>query len=417
MRILITVFPKQPVFYTIVPLAWACRLAGHEVRVAAAPALAETVLAAGLPVVPVGPAGGPAEMVRRAGIGFRPPEGLRDDHVRWPADWAREPVSLGLPHRRYFEEITLMSAAIAEAQLDDLLAFGRAWSPDLIIHDATQFAGAVAARVAGVPAARYLIGIPGLHRLETTYGPELAPAYVRLFEKSGVEPAARPAAWIDPCPPALQYPYPGDERCLPMRHIPYNGPGEVPGWADRPATRPRVCVTWGGTLVEWEGAGMVDRVRQTLEALSALDVEVVVALSPRLRGLLGETPDNARFAVSVPLNLILPSCGLVIHHAGPGTSIASAACGVPQYTITNHPHNALIGARIEAAGAGRNTLLTDIPEGAAGVAEIRRTADALLSDPAYRRAAGRIKEEVAGLPSPVEVAAELERLAEKVPVA
>ncbi len=54
MRILLTTYPEKPIFQPMVPLAWALRAAGHEVRVASQPFFADTITQAGLTAVPAG---------------------------------------------------------------------------------------------------------------------------------------------------------------------------------------------------------------------------------------------------------------------------------------------------------------------------------------------------------------------------
>ncbi|GAA4705943.1 nucleotide disphospho-sugar-binding domain-containing protein [Phytohabitans rumicis] len=56
MRILFTPSASATRAWSLVPLAWACRADGHEVRFAAEPHVAETVDRCALPAVPVGPA-------------------------------------------------------------------------------------------------------------------------------------------------------------------------------------------------------------------------------------------------------------------------------------------------------------------------------------------------------------------------
>jgi UDP:flavonoid glycosyltransferase YjiC (YdhE family) len=54
MRVLFTTFAWPSHYYPMVPLAWALRLAGHEVRMTSQPELLPTMRASGLPVTPVG---------------------------------------------------------------------------------------------------------------------------------------------------------------------------------------------------------------------------------------------------------------------------------------------------------------------------------------------------------------------------
>jgi hypothetical protein len=350
--------------------------------------------------VTVGPH--PDEAFRRSGVKFTPPKENKPE--KWPADWTAHPERLSDTQRSYFKKIGLFASVIAESQLDDLIAFGRAWKPDLIIHDGTQFAGPVAASALGVPNARYLLGYPGQLRVDTCYGPEPVPEYVELFKKFGAEQRIEPTAWIDPCPPSVQYAQ--ADNVLPMRYVPYNGPGVIPDWLREPPSRPRVCVSWGHTTAEWEGKSVRDLVQEAINAVDGLDVELVLALSPTLRDLLGELPKGTRTVVRLPIHTLLPTCAAVVHHCGPGTAMTAAASGVPQLMITNHPHNGAIAARIAATGAGRHVLADDVT----GVAHIRDEVATLLEKPSYREDAGRLAQEIAAAPSPLDVVARLERL-------
>ncbi|GAB3904599.1 hypothetical protein GCM10029964_098610 [Kibdelosporangium lantanae] len=51
MRVLFTTSAARPHLYPIVPLAWACRAAGHEVRVASGAKIADDIVHTGLPAV------------------------------------------------------------------------------------------------------------------------------------------------------------------------------------------------------------------------------------------------------------------------------------------------------------------------------------------------------------------------------
>ncbi len=54
MRVLFTTFAWPSHYFPMVPLAWACRAAGHEVRMASQPELADLMRRSGLPYVTVG---------------------------------------------------------------------------------------------------------------------------------------------------------------------------------------------------------------------------------------------------------------------------------------------------------------------------------------------------------------------------
>jgi glycosyltransferase len=81
-RILFTVFGTKPHLYPLVPLGWAFRAAGHEVRLASTPSWAADLAYTGLPAVTVGESPRVSRQVREA---------LGDamfSQAPWPIDWA-----------------------------------------------------------------------------------------------------------------------------------------------------------------------------------------------------------------------------------------------------------------------------------------------------------------------------------------
>ena len=54
MRVLFVTSPEKTIFLSMVPMAWALRTAGHEVRVASRPGFANVITQAGLTAVPAG---------------------------------------------------------------------------------------------------------------------------------------------------------------------------------------------------------------------------------------------------------------------------------------------------------------------------------------------------------------------------
>jgi UDP:flavonoid glycosyltransferase YjiC (YdhE family) len=104
--------------------------------------------------------------------------------------------------------------------------------------------------------------------------------------------------------------------------------------------------------------------------------------------------------------VLLPHCDVVVSHGGSGSVIGALAHGLPSIVIpmgADQPHNA---ARCEALGVGR---VLDAVE--ATPEDVRDTVAAVLADPTYRRAAERIRAEIAALPVTEHALALLERLA------
>ncbi|WHT23328.1 DUF1205 domain-containing protein [Crossiella sp. CA-258035] len=402
MRVLFTTFPWASHHYTMVPLAWAFRAAGHEVVVASTPALESTITGSGLPAVNVG------TEVDLARMSAGPRLANWHEESGWPTGWTNNPSLLGEERLQLLERLAGLQFAMAGAMVDDLVDFSRAWRPDLVVHNTVSFAGPVAAAVLGVPSVSHHWGGPGLHRVEMRrLGSEPLPGYVALFERFGA-PVRSPSLWIDMCPESLRIPT--SFPCLPVRYIPYNGPGTMPDWAlDKPARR-RVCVTWGETTLRLLGPDGLEMFGKTVRALADLDAEVLVVTTAAQLEVLGDLPANVRPALSVPLHMLLDTCDVIVHHGGSGTVMTATAFGVPQLAITRRPEPELHGERLAAVGAGRHLPYGRISRDSSPELTIRAEVETMLNDPSYREAAQRIQAEVLARPTPDQVVPDLEKL-------
>jgi len=380
MRIVFTCWAWPTHLHAMVPLAWACRIAGHDVLVASQPGLIDAISRTGLPAAPVGR---DVDAVAT----------FRDIAAAPPPAAARRPGGGG-------PRVLGLLTTLAETMVDDLVDVARDWRADLIVHDPTAFAAPVAAAVLDIPAVRHLYGTD----LMSVVGRFLPGALAPLSDKLGLD-AVDPfgVATVDPCPTGLQVDT--DVRRLPMRYVPHNGPGLPPPRLTGPSGRPRVCVTWGTTLSRLDPglflAGPVAR------ALGDLDVDTVVAITPGQRDLLGALPPQAQVVESAPLDLLLPACDVVIAHGGAATILTALAHGLPQLLIPRLPDHVRHAAQVAEAGAG---LVLAAPE--ADPAAIGARLTELLADPAHRVAAERLRIEMNGQPSPARIVGELERLAD-----
>lgn len=186
-----------------------------------------------------------------------------------------------------------------------------------------------------------------------------------------------------------------------MQYVPYGGPAATPDWL--PTRRPRIGLTLGTTATEHFG-GYVVSVEDTLAELSTLDVEVVATVKDPAFPI----PANARVVPFVPLDALAPTCDVVIDHAGPGTFLTVARHGVPQLTVPwdfDEPEL----ARRAAAQGGSLTIRGDRATGA----RIREGVERLLAEPSFKTRAADLRDELRGLPSPNDVAEEIEALVEK----
>lgn len=291
---------------------------------------------------------------------------------------------------------------LAEASAPGMVATAQAWEPDLVVHDAVDFAGPLAAATIDVPTVTFGWGTWLPPQVDEAVADALAPVY-RRFELS--RPPAGPAARVDVCPPSLTR---GHPHATHLRFVPYNGAGEMPTWLLEPKRRRRVLVTFGGTVGGGQsqlGGPLLDRV---LDALRDVDADVVVAAASA-----DGVPSypNVRVAAWLPLSHVLPGCDLVIHHGGSGTSLSAAAFGVPQLVLPQMADQFRFAAAVTARRAGEQVLPHEAtPEAIAG--RLQR----ILSSACWTAGADELSNEIAALP-PVSMFAEIvEHAAEQPPI-
>ncbi|MGI5271951.1 activator-dependent family glycosyltransferase [Nonomuraea sp. CA-218870] len=413
MRILIATFAERTHFIGMVPLAWALRAAGHEVRVASQPALTGVVAETGLTAVPVGRDHlltailGSARRLGAAGPAF---------------DLAADPEELDWDRLRkgYAETLVpLWWKPINEPMIAELTEFCQWWRPDLVLWEPLTYAGALAAEACGALHARVPFALDLTARLRARWLRLVAEDPSRSAEDPlarwlGARAAARGVEFsealtlgrftIDAMPPSVRPgSYPEQER-LAMRFVDYNGRAVLPGWLRREPERPRVCLTLGTTASERTG-GYAVPIPRLLEALAEVDVEVVLPLPEPERAALGAVPGNVRMTGFVPLHALAPTCAALINHGGASTVCTGLLYGVPQLLVTDHYFDEpLWGERLTGLGAG----LALRPDEATPQA-VRDGLGRLLGEPGFRDAAARIGAEMRAMPAPTEVAAELAR--------
>ncbi|WP_017537048.1 nucleotide disphospho-sugar-binding domain-containing protein [Nocardiopsis halophila] len=407
MRILFGAVLQPSHFYPLVPLAWALRNAGHEVRVAHSPALAPHVRESGL-----------ASVV--AGSEMRIDPALRSEAKRSQSSWAEgnggaasdgQRASRPAPGDQQHHNRVAFSLfrAAAEDMVPDILEYCRHWTPDLVVFDWQCYGAHLAAEVLGIPSVRHQSSGPD-YAAGVADWPELeAEALRELYGRYGVDrvdPGG--AATVDPCPSVLQYDLPSSRTYLPMRFLPYNGNGDLQEWMVRKEPgRPRIALTVGGAYF-WM-MGSVDPVQWFGDALADEDLEIIATVPKGSAATLGEAPPGMRVVENLPLEFILPTCDAIINHGGSGTVSSALAFGVPQ--IISPP--AAMGdppfqnaERLAAAGAGVEVDVHVDP-----AEKLRTTLSGVLSDPAYRAAARKLSDQIRERPAPADLVAPLEEIA------
>jgi UDP:flavonoid glycosyltransferase YjiC (YdhE family) len=403
MRVLATVSGWPAHYFPMVPLAHALRAAGHDLRVACPPSQAGALLSAGLPAAPVLGDLDMAYMARFANL-WAAKSGA------WPYPWAPmhpetgEPVDVDafdLP--AYLDTHKRRIAGESTRGFDGIVGYAKSWRPDLIVHDRLSAEGLFASKMLGIPAVAHLWGPVGT--AETA--PDLYPLpvdYTRAFPRNdlGALDADAITHVIDVCPPDLAPPIRGDR--LPVRYLPYNGPGAQP---DLPpdSGRPRVCVVWSNSMSRMYGTGAY-LVPTIVDALAGLDVDVLLPAHRDDVDALGELPSNVRLLDQTPLNLVLPGCAAVVHHGGAGCAMTALAAGVPQLALTFGAEQHAIGERFAATGAA-----LALPGHEADRDRIRDAVGTLLASPAFTAAARALADANRDRPTPADLVDQLESLA------
>jgi glycosyltransferase (activator-dependent family) len=421
MKVVLTCFAAPTHFYSMVPLAWALRAAGHDVRVVSQAGMAPTITGAGLTAVTAGPAEWYGDQHAPDLLNAIFPGCL--DHVR-DFDYAATDTwtHTGLLALEHMASSSMFATMNDDLMVDEMVAFARDWRPDLVISETYTFAGSIAARVVGAAYARF------------TWGPDVAlrarQALLRLSadlpERHREDPTAQ---WlshtlarhgssfdeqvvtgqftVDITPPGMRLDTGLHYESL--RYVPYNGPAVVPDWLRTPPERPRVCLTLG--LTDRSHGQRVDHLDAVLgavslgelfEAVDGLDCEVVATLDPERLAI--PLPDNVRAVGFVPLNDLLPTCSAIIHQGGSGTRSTAEVHGVPQLMVAES-WDAVRGNGIEAAGAG---LCVPVEKLTAQV--LREGLSALLEDPSFSQGARRLRDEVLAQPTPAALVPRLEAL-------
>ncbi len=384
MRMLFVTNPGLGHLLPLVPLAMTARDAGHEIAVGAGASVGAVVKAAGLRLVPMGP---PDIRSVAAGIPeLQSAKGPDRPALMWPKVFA---------------------GILAEDLAAGVLELARSWSPDLVVHEDSEQGSWIAAEHLGIPhvtvqatawrVALQRLAREPLNRLRAAYG--LAPdPDLKLMHRYRYL-TTRPPALLDPRSPL-------PTTAEPLRPMATDDVAETsrPGLLDRamPGQR-RLCVTLGTA-----NADRLDLLRPIIAGLAQLDddPEVVVTVGPQGDpSAFGDLPPRFQVERYVPMSRLLPTCDLAVFHGGSGTMLAALAAGVPLVIVPIAADQHDNAERCQSAGVAR-VLSAD----ALTAESVREAAAEVLGDRSYRVAAATIRDQIAEMPPPAEVLADLERL-------
>ncbi|MFD9894653.1 nucleotide disphospho-sugar-binding domain-containing protein [Amycolatopsis sp. NPDC059027] len=413
---MLMVFPTRTHIYSMAPVGWALRAAGHEVRYVGQrnPSEVEPFLETGLDAMWFG---GDLDLVRHRhleGVGEHPmgsehllsesrPEKYTDEYVR----------------SVYHTWVEGFRWTAPDAMLNEIVRFARHWKPDLVVWDPLMYAGPLVAKATGAAHVRMLYAADQTARLFAQHADLLSrqppeerhdPLKEWMSEWLATqgcefdEQLRLGMATIDPSPECIRYDL--DVNYIPVRFVAVNRPMAVPSWVVEEPERPRVCLTLGVSNRQVHGREEAS-VATLLDGLADLDVEVIATLNAAQLATVPKVPDNVRAVDFVPMNELLPSCSAIVHQGGGATIGNAVVNGVPQLIVPGTTWSERISAIAqEKRGYGLLLDLADLTPD-----QLRAKVEQLLVDPSFRRNAIEVQQEVHAARTLQDVVGDLEDLA------
>ncbi|MEV0529993.1 nucleotide disphospho-sugar-binding domain-containing protein [Streptomyces sp. NPDC050439] len=369
--------------FTVAPLATALRNAGHEILVAANEPLPDTAASLGLPSV---------SMVPQPVFHF-----MRFDRDGNPIDPPKDPRENMLHTGRSF-------GRMAAAGLGTLREIARDWRPDVIVGGSMTYAAGLLAAHLGIPYVRQAWDVVPTDGADPGAEEELRPE----LDELGLAGLPDPTLAIDICPPSLR-------PCLPastshegqlMHWIPGNGQRRLERWMyTRPDNRRRVVITTGTRALAFHSA---DALRRLVEQLTGTGAEVLIAAPEQVAEKFGSVLKDDVHIGWLPLDVVVPTCDLLVHHGGGVTAMTAMNAGVPQLIAPEASYMEIVARALADFGAGI-ALPTQQPDKDQTDA-IFSGCQEILSDSRFGQRARDLSAEMATLPSPAEVALTMEKL-------
>jgi UDP:flavonoid glycosyltransferase YjiC (YdhE family) len=368
-------------FAPLVPIARAAASAGHAVAFAGQPAMVAEVEAAGFSMFATGGSTVTGDTTIAALL---------------PLDVEREDRALREGY----------AGRTARARAGALLSLCTEWKPDLLVCDEIDFGCMVAAEQLGLPYATVLVIAAGsfvrhsllaepLGRLRAAHGLPPDPELAMLSRYLVLAPF--PPSYRDPA-----FPLPPTAHSLRPLAPAAAESDTAPAWSGQIEGAPLVYFTLG-TVFNLESGDLFQRV---LAGLRDLPINVIATVGREIDPAeLGPQPANIRLERYIPQSAILPHCAAVVSHGGSGSVIGALAHGLPSVLIPIGADQPLNAARCAALGVG-----LELDAIAATPESVSAAVAAVLNDPSYRRAAERMRDEIAALPGPEYAVGLLERL-------
>lgn len=376
MKVIILAGVAPSTIFSHAPLATALRNAGHQVMMTASVEdVVPTITEIGLPALPI------------TDLDMTPQQIIATDKklLQVPED----PVDRERQSGRWY-------AKLESATLDALMAFCEDWRPDVVIGGIASYAAPLLAARLGIPHVRHAWDIHDPAVMDSGAEEQLSEELAAL----GFDGFPEPDMMIDITPPSMR----GNDTAAVqmMRWIPGNSQCRLEPWMYTRGAGNRIGVTIGTGVANYN---QHDFLHDIVANVSTVDAEVVVPVTndaaPALRERLNV------HAGWVPLDILAPTCDVLVHQTGGSTMMTALSFGVPQILIPAPDQNRanVMARRLVEAGAA---IMMSPAEATTDV--IAKNCQEIISNPEYAEAAAGLAREIAALPLPSEVARRVELL-------
>jgi len=365
----------------LIPIARAAEAAGHSVAFVGRPWMIPQVEALGFPAFAAG-----------SDVGLTP---KRLPLVEADLEQDMRDVGVGFGRR------------IARERAADVLPLCDRWRPDLLVCEEFDFGAMVVAERLALPHATLQVNASGnfiraafvsgpLDEVRAEYGLPGDPSLAMLSRHLVLAPF--PPSFRDP-----DLPLPATAHNVRLLTLDAARSEAAPWWLTRRGDVPTVYFTLG-TVYNMESGDLFQRV---LTGLRDLPIDLIVTVGRDLDpDELGAQPANVRVERFLPQAALLPHCDVLVSHAGSGSVLGALANGLPMVLLPLGADQPLNAARCQALGVAEVLeAATVTPQGA------RAAVSRVLGDPACRRAAERVRDEIGALRGPEYAVNLLERLA------
>jgi UDP:flavonoid glycosyltransferase YjiC (YdhE family) len=299
----------------------------------------------------------------------------------------------------------MFAGVAAPAKVPDLVRIVDEWDPQLVVHDAIDFAAPIAAAGAGLPWVSHSFGALQPREFWSLARELVAPAWKAWNVDLEATADMFGFVYLDICPPSFQaFDADGIGVRQLLRPVPFDAPHgeETPQWFSELPDRPTVYVTMGTIFNDTPG---VFETILTGLGESAVNVVVTVGLDRDPREL-GALPENVHVERWIPQSQVFGRCDAVVCHGGSGTTLAALAYGLPLLVLPQGANQFWNAERCVSLGVGLSLGLAEL-----NPVTIRESVNHLLVTPSFRLAAREVQREIERMPGPAEVAPSLEILA------